>query len=162
MYAAGSYLSFNTTTKPMYNPFTISEDEKYTVAKVARERLLIESSFKDHNLRRLVGHANLVDRFLAEYQPPEQPKYTVTHVERIEKKPCREFNHISAYVMQASSQDGDRGNNERDLSSLSASGRKSEQCGVPRSESRSVQITIDYVPVEVDEIKVFADDDDGD
>lgn len=45
----------------------MSDIEIYTIAKVAREKLLSEYSFKDHNLQRLVAHANLYDNLLVAY-----------------------------------------------------------------------------------------------
>lgn len=45
----------------------MSDVEIYTIAKVAREKLLSEYSFKDHNLHRLVAHANLYDNLLDAY-----------------------------------------------------------------------------------------------
>ncbi|KAH7416816.1 hypothetical protein BKA64DRAFT_278034 [Cadophora sp. MPI-SDFR-AT-0126] len=44
-----------------------SETEIYAVAKVAYTKLVSEASLKDQNLRRLVGHANLYDKLLDEY-----------------------------------------------------------------------------------------------
>ena len=45
----------------------MSQSEIYTIAKVARAKLVCEASFKDHNLHRLVTHANLYDVLLAAY-----------------------------------------------------------------------------------------------
>lgn len=44
-----------------------SETEIYSVAKVAYSKLVSEAALKDQNLRRLVGHANLYDKLLDEY-----------------------------------------------------------------------------------------------
>ena len=45
----------------------MSDFEIYTIAKVARGKLLSEYNFKDHNLHRLVAHANLYDSLLDAY-----------------------------------------------------------------------------------------------
>ena len=39
----------------------------FTIAKVARQKLLIEARADQHNLRKLVGHANLYDVLLLAY-----------------------------------------------------------------------------------------------
>lgn len=139
--------------------FAISEDEKYTVAKVARERLLIESSFKDHNLRRLVGHANLVDKFLAEYQPPEPQQYTVTHVERIEKRASGEVARVSAYIMHPESRDGGEWAEKMAFGSLAVRASKLEICeSSAPTAAESVHTTVDYGAVQIGETEVFDDD----
>ncbi|KAH7348798.1 hypothetical protein BKA65DRAFT_501455 [Rhexocercosporidium sp. MPI-PUGE-AT-0058] len=58
-----TYLVIDTST-PTNPP---SETEIYSVAKVAYSKLVTEASLKDQNLRRLVGHANLYDKLLDEY-----------------------------------------------------------------------------------------------
>ncbi|KAG4427402.1 hypothetical protein IFR05_017115 [Cadophora sp. M221] len=58
-----SYLVID-TTQPSTPP---SETEIYSVAKVAYSKLVSEAALKDQNLRRLVGHANLYDKLLDEY-----------------------------------------------------------------------------------------------
>ncbi|KAL2064694.1 hypothetical protein VTL71DRAFT_3832 [Oculimacula yallundae] len=52
------------TTTPITPP---SETEIYSVAQVAYSKLVSEAALKDQNLRRLVGHANLYDKLLDEY-----------------------------------------------------------------------------------------------
>lgn len=44
----------------------------YTIAKVAREKLLVEARAESHNLRRLVGHANLYDVLLIAYKQHQE------------------------------------------------------------------------------------------
>ncbi|PVH81173.1 hypothetical protein DL98DRAFT_174651 [Cadophora sp. DSE1049] len=58
-----TYLTISTSTS---SP-PPSETEIYSVAKVAYSKLVSEASLKDQNLRRLVGHANLYDKLLDEY-----------------------------------------------------------------------------------------------
>ncbi|KAH7336100.1 hypothetical protein BKA65DRAFT_479021 [Rhexocercosporidium sp. MPI-PUGE-AT-0058] len=55
---------------------SISDEELSTIAHLAQRKLLTESKSRPHNLRRLVGHANLYDKILIIYQsdtdqPPE-------------------------------------------------------------------------------------------
>jgi hypothetical protein len=50
----------------------MSDIEIYIIAKVAREKLLWEYGFKDHNLHRLVAHANLYDNLLDAYYKQEE------------------------------------------------------------------------------------------
>lgn len=161
MYAAEPYIACRpSTTNSKHISFAISEDEKYVVAKHARERLLIESSFKDHNLRRLVGHANLVDKFLAEYQPPEPQKYAVTHVERMEKKTSGENARVSAYIMQPESRDGGEWLNENSGSFAIQASKQEIYEATAQTASGSAQGTIDYDAVQIVETEVFNDDSD--
>jgi hypothetical protein len=59
-------------TKPGYlvidTSCVASEPDIYTVAKVARGKIISEASHKDHDLRRLVGHTTLYDKLLYQYQ----------------------------------------------------------------------------------------------
>ncbi len=91
------YLVLNNTTARPRSSFPLSDDKKYNVAKVAREKLMVESSFRDHDLRRLVGHANLVDKFIEEYAP-RAPYYSFTSIETVEKTSGERHEH---YVLQA-------------------------------------------------------------
>merc|ERR1712144_59182 len=56
-----TYLTISTPSSPP------NETQIYSVAKVAYSKLVSEASLKDQNLRRLVGHANLYDKLLDEY-----------------------------------------------------------------------------------------------
>jgi hypothetical protein len=49
----------------------MSEVEIYTIAKVAREKLLSEYHVRDHDLQKLVAHANLYDHLLDAYYEQE-------------------------------------------------------------------------------------------
>jgi hypothetical protein len=51
----------------------MSQIEIYTIAKVAREKLLFEYQVKDHNLHKLVAHANLYDNLLDAYYKQDVP-----------------------------------------------------------------------------------------
>lgn len=54
----------------------MSQLEIYHTAKLVRAKLLNEASFKDHNLFRLVGHANLYDKLVVAYSnctPKDEP-----------------------------------------------------------------------------------------
>ena len=51
----------------------MSEIEIYSIAKVAREKLLFEYHVKDHNLHKLVAHANLYDNLLDAYYKQDVP-----------------------------------------------------------------------------------------
>ncbi|CZT53214.1 uncharacterized protein RSE6_14683 [Rhynchosporium secalis] len=57
----------NKPTNPPSPLSSPSEDEIYSVAQIAHTKLVIEGSLKDQNLRRLVGHANLYDKLLDQY-----------------------------------------------------------------------------------------------
>ena len=54
----------------------MSQLEIYHTAKLVQAKLLNEASFKDHNLFRLVGHANLYDKLVVAYSnctPKDEP-----------------------------------------------------------------------------------------
>lgn len=65
------------TSKSLY-------DDTWSIAKVAHDKLVTEAGFRDHDLRKLVGHAMLYDRLLEEVNsspqsspsssPPPSPK----------------------------------------------------------------------------------------
>lgn len=53
---------------------SVSDQQLTTIAHLAQRKLITESQARPHNLRRLVGHANLYDKILVIYQSdPEQP-----------------------------------------------------------------------------------------
>lgn len=56
--------NITTTSSP---PSPTNPPQIYTVAQTAYSKLVTEASCKDQNLRRLVGHANLYDKLLDEY-----------------------------------------------------------------------------------------------
>ena len=58
------YLTISTSPASSLPP---NETQIYSVAKVAYSKLVSEAALKDQNLRRLVGHANLYDKLLDEY-----------------------------------------------------------------------------------------------
>ncbi len=98
---------------------------------------MVESSFRDHDLRRLVGHANLVDKFIEEYAPRD-PYYSFTCVETVEKKSGERYEQ---YVLQA----------EKMTITLAS---KPQICNVSRAVS-----TAQCVEVAIEECEVSEDDD---
>lgn len=59
----------------------MSQLEIYHTAKLVRTKLLNEASFKDHDLFRLVGHANLYDELVVAYSncTPKDDTWINTH-----------------------------------------------------------------------------------
>jgi hypothetical protein len=51
---------------------TMAVAQIYSIAKVARQKLLFEARAEQHNLRRLVGHANLYDVLLLAYMQHQE------------------------------------------------------------------------------------------
>ena len=64
----------------------MSQFDFYSIGKVARQKLLTEAShIKDQNLRRLVAHANLYDKFLLEVQSEPPPYIDVVSFSALER-----------------------------------------------------------------------------
>ncbi len=65
----------------------MSANTTYSLAHTARAKLLREASRPDHNLRRLVGHANLFDSLLVELDEDDQESSPEAgkHNERLER-----------------------------------------------------------------------------
>lgn len=65
----------------------MSDVEIYIIAKIAREKLLSEYYLRDHNLQKLVAHANLYDNLLDSYykQDGADPKIA-TDTEKVAAK----------------------------------------------------------------------------
>lgn len=59
----------------------MSQLEIYHTSKLVRAKLLHEASYKDHNLLRLVGHANLYDKLVVAYSnyTPEDEAWIDRH-----------------------------------------------------------------------------------
>lgn len=166
MYAtAEPYLTYNspiTHTKSIFHPYRVSESEKYIIAQVARQKLLVESSFRDHDLRRMVGHANLVDTYLTEHLAKREEKtYEVMHVETAEEKQSQHVEHVCEYILQEqTSRNEDREPGKKTYASLTVpkdvDTMRREDRGI---ENHPVQVTVDFAEVEIDEKEVSEDDD---
>jgi hypothetical protein len=102
------------------------EQDIYTVAKVAREKIISEAAHKDHDLRRLVGHTALYDKLLCQYQAPDFDDFS----------PSEEFNPPE---YDFSEQDQPEAEGEYDMTATEVTfelpGKVSEVCSVPRNSS---------------------------
>ena len=103
------------------------EQDIYTVAKVAREKIISEAAHKDHDLRRLVGHTTLYDKLLCQYQAPDFDDFS----------PSEEFNPPE---YDFSEQDQPEAEDGYEMTATEVTfelpGKKvSEGCSVPRNNS---------------------------
>jgi hypothetical protein len=109
------------------------EQDIYTVAKVAREKIISEAAHKDHNLRRLVGHTTLYDKLLCQYQAPDFDEFSLSE----EFDPSEEFN-LPDYDF--SEQDEPDAETEYEMTATEVTFERlekkmSEGCFVPRNSS---------------------------
>jgi hypothetical protein len=107
------------------------EQDIYTVAKVAREKIISEAAHKDHDLRRLVGHTTLYDKLLCQYQAPDFDDFSSSE----EFDPSREFNPPE---YDFSEQDEPEAENEYEMTATEVTFERpekkiSEGCSVPRN-----------------------------
>lgn len=71
-YYSSQSQSQSTTLPPLFNRKTMSITQTYYLAHTARGKLSHEAARPDHNLRFLVGHANLLDALMLELAEAEQ------------------------------------------------------------------------------------------
>jgi hypothetical protein len=108
------------------------EQDIYTVAKVAREKIISEAAHKDHDLRRLVAHTTLYDKLLCRYQAPDFDDFSPSE----EFDPSEEFNPPE---YDFSEQDQPEAEDEYEMTATEVTfelpGKVSEVCSVPRNSS---------------------------
>jgi hypothetical protein len=108
------------------------EQDIYTVAKVAREKIISEAAHKDHDLRRLVGHTTLYDKLLCQYQAPDFDDFSPSE----EFDPLEEFN---PQEYDFSEQDQLEAEDGYEMTATEVTferpGKVSENCFVPRNSS---------------------------
>jgi hypothetical protein len=108
------------------------EQDIYTVAKVAREKIISEAAHKDHDLRRLVGHTTLYDKLLCQYQAPDFDDFSPSE----EFDPLEEFNPQEYdFSEQDQSEAEDGYEMTATVVTFELPGKVSESCFVPRNSS---------------------------
>ncbi|EMC92625.1 hypothetical protein BAUCODRAFT_77372 [Baudoinia panamericana UAMH 10762] len=82
-------------TSPPAKKQRMSLTQTYYVASTARSKLGREAGRADHNLRRLVGHANLLDNLMAELQDAERAQEAWFHQSVSKANKTEEPKHIT-------------------------------------------------------------------
>jgi hypothetical protein len=127
----------------------MSLSQTYYVASAARSKLGKEASKGDHNLRRLVGHANLLDSLMLELRDAErqQDAWFNHSVQSAKKEEDRHIQWADTIVEEEESEEAI----EVDSDSDSDFDEADFEIAIPLRRIRSPPVTITSQPIEEDE-----------
>ena len=147
----------------MHRSSGMSISEIYHIASLAKEKLLSEAEHKDHNLVRIVHHAQLYDLLLEKYHEEEDREEQ--EEEMVEKTRGRtgHTQHFEWIVEEESEEESELSDDDWDSDAESTSTVENDDAPF-EEESKNQQggaVTVDqhYSVVEVFEIELDEEDD---
>lgn len=128
--------------------------EIYNIAKVVREKLSSEVASRDHNLQRLVAHANMYDRLLAACYDSSESETDTDEESSSEDCPSDRSIQLSSLTQaeEASERRSALVSPPEDPGLLSCGG------DIRAYGDADIDLSSDYSAVEVEEVEVTEDD----